>query len=313
MKEFIAKIRQRYNPSSRWTDIDPVLDAGEIGIESDTGFFKFGDGEHPWTKLGYAMTHATVEVDRTLTEDGEAADALVTGDKLRSLELDVEKLKYKESGGLNAKIKITGLKNKAEDEGFLEGRTTAEKGEIFEQVKISWSLGIEPKAIVFVYSNGSTEDIDTKNFKGMDIIDENKINGNSRWILKVTNPFEQEETFSVNLNFYNYLYYGSFPNDSEINAELIHTKNKEPLTNGRKISFEITVPAGEQPFVALPSSLKTPEVSIKLVESTANVTASLETTLDMPAIYAEKDKINYSIWKFSNPPSQEEKWRVALE
>lgn len=313
MKEFIAKIRQRYNPSSRWIDVDPVLDAGEIGIESDTGFFKFGDGEHHWTQLGYAMTHATVEVDKTLREDGEAADALVTGDKIRTLELDVGKLKYKDSGGLNASIKITGLKNKAEDEEFSEGRTAAEKGEVFEQVKISWSLGIEPRAIVFVYSNGNTEEIDVKNFKGMDIIDGNKINGNSKWTLKVTNPFGQEETFSTNLNFYNYLYYGSFPKESEINAELVHTKNKKPLTNGRKISFDITVPAGEQPFVALPSSLKTPQVSIKQGVSTASVTASLEATLDMPIIYAEKDKINYSIWKFSNPPSQEEKWQVTLE
>jgi hypothetical protein len=31
------------------------LGAGEIGIESDTGKFKYGDGKHVWTELEYAF------------------------------------------------------------------------------------------------------------------------------------------------------------------------------------------------------------------------------------------------------------------
>jgi len=44
----------RYLISTRWTETNPVLLAGEVGIESDTTYFKFGDGETPWNDLPYA-------------------------------------------------------------------------------------------------------------------------------------------------------------------------------------------------------------------------------------------------------------------
>lgn len=312
MKEFIAKIRQRYNPAEKWMSVNPVLDAGEIGIESDTGFFKFGDGVTLWRDLGYAMTHATVEVDKTLTEDGEAADALITGDRLRTLEYDVGKMKYEDAGGLNLDFKIAGLKKKKENEAFDEGRIQAEIGEVFEQIKLVWSMGLEPQKIIFVYPDDNTEEREVKKYSADEVIYDTSISGNSTWRLKVTNPFGVEENFSTSLKFYRYLYYGSYASEADINAELIHSKSKKPLTNGKSVSFSITVPAGEQPFVALPSTLGRPEVSIKEGVSTASVTASMAAQFLFPTIYSEKDKTNYTIWEFSNPPSQEEKWQITL-
>lgn len=37
-----------------WTEKNPILLAGEIGIEKDTGKFKFGDGITNWNDLEYA-------------------------------------------------------------------------------------------------------------------------------------------------------------------------------------------------------------------------------------------------------------------
>jgi len=37
-----------------WNTEDPVLGKGEIGIEIDTGKFKFGDGIKSWSQLGYS-------------------------------------------------------------------------------------------------------------------------------------------------------------------------------------------------------------------------------------------------------------------
>ena len=39
--------------ASEWTSRNPVLSAGEIGYESDTGHFKIGDGTTNWSSLGY--------------------------------------------------------------------------------------------------------------------------------------------------------------------------------------------------------------------------------------------------------------------
>ena len=54
MKELKVTIRQRYNEASTWERINPVLQAGEIGIESNTGKFKCGDGRRTWLELDYA-------------------------------------------------------------------------------------------------------------------------------------------------------------------------------------------------------------------------------------------------------------------
>ena len=40
--------------AAQWSAANPVLLAGEIGIESDTRKFKFGDGATAWNSLGYA-------------------------------------------------------------------------------------------------------------------------------------------------------------------------------------------------------------------------------------------------------------------
>mgnify|MGYP000850640853 CR=1 FL=1 len=45
--------KQRRDTAANWTAEDPTLLAGEIGIESDTGYWKVGDGSTAWTSLAY--------------------------------------------------------------------------------------------------------------------------------------------------------------------------------------------------------------------------------------------------------------------
>jgi hypothetical protein len=40
-----ARFSQRYADKNIWYELNPILAEGEIGIESDTGFFKIGDGK----------------------------------------------------------------------------------------------------------------------------------------------------------------------------------------------------------------------------------------------------------------------------
>jgi hypothetical protein len=50
-----TRMQQRRGTASQWTSADPVLNAGEIGFESDTGKFKIGDGTNHWEDLNYFL------------------------------------------------------------------------------------------------------------------------------------------------------------------------------------------------------------------------------------------------------------------
>jgi hypothetical protein len=46
-------IQLRGDSAARWTSVNPVLHARELGVETDTGHTKLGDGATPWTSLPY--------------------------------------------------------------------------------------------------------------------------------------------------------------------------------------------------------------------------------------------------------------------
>lgn len=50
----LTSIKTRRGTAATWTSINPVLDAGEFGYESDTTKFKIGNGSTAWNSLSYA-------------------------------------------------------------------------------------------------------------------------------------------------------------------------------------------------------------------------------------------------------------------
>lgn len=54
-------MQQRRGSSSQWSDINPVLAAGEIGFEVDTLRFKVGDGTNDWESLPYFQNSQDIE------------------------------------------------------------------------------------------------------------------------------------------------------------------------------------------------------------------------------------------------------------
>jgi hypothetical protein len=48
-----TRMQQRRGTASQWTSANPVLNAGEMGWESDTNKFKIGDGTNHWANLDY--------------------------------------------------------------------------------------------------------------------------------------------------------------------------------------------------------------------------------------------------------------------
>lgn len=48
-----TRMQQRRGTAAQWTAANPILSAGEIGFESDTGQFKIGDGTTAWADISY--------------------------------------------------------------------------------------------------------------------------------------------------------------------------------------------------------------------------------------------------------------------
>ena len=57
----VTSIRLRRGTAAQWTQTNPVLAAGEVGIETNTRKFKFGNGTSPWTSLDYAVGSVATE------------------------------------------------------------------------------------------------------------------------------------------------------------------------------------------------------------------------------------------------------------
>ena len=51
-----VRLQLRRGIADDWFDANPTLAAGEIGIETDTNTFKFGDGDTAWNDLEYALS-----------------------------------------------------------------------------------------------------------------------------------------------------------------------------------------------------------------------------------------------------------------
>lgn len=54
-----VRIQQKIDPAETWRQNNPVLLKGEMGVEEDTGKFKFGNGTSAWNDLQYAGVDAS--------------------------------------------------------------------------------------------------------------------------------------------------------------------------------------------------------------------------------------------------------------
>jgi hypothetical protein len=76
-----TRMQQRRGTASQWTSANPVLNAGEMGWESDTNKFKIGDGTNHWADLDYfADINSTVNpaFGSSITFEGATADSYET-------------------------------------------------------------------------------------------------------------------------------------------------------------------------------------------------------------------------------------------
>lgn len=69
-----VKIQIRNDTANAWKTNDPVMLRGEMGVETDTRKFKFGDGVSTWTELDYASAQAAVIMNKAPTPTDSGYD-----------------------------------------------------------------------------------------------------------------------------------------------------------------------------------------------------------------------------------------------
>lgn len=76
------RIQFRNDTLANWNLANPVLAAGELGLETDTCFYKIGDGSTPWNLLPYAVLR-TLDAIQVAEMEDQSTPALPSVGKLR--------------------------------------------------------------------------------------------------------------------------------------------------------------------------------------------------------------------------------------
>lgn len=82
-----TQIQLRRDTAANWTSANPTLAAGELGLETDTTYYKIGNGSTAWTSLAYGSITGTLAnssvtsamiVDGTIVAGDIASNAVTT-------------------------------------------------------------------------------------------------------------------------------------------------------------------------------------------------------------------------------------------
>ena len=130
-----TRIQLRNDTAANWTTHNPVLLAGEVGIERDTNKFKIGDGAKTWSALPYAGAQIKIQGEgevitgAELNSAGELVltkghiydgDVIMANDFIATVNIGTFTVPSSGSGTIAAKYKtlkefLSGLFAKAED------------------------------------------------------------------------------------------------------------------------------------------------------------------------------------------------------
>ena len=77
-----VQIQFRRGTAAEWTAANTILAAGELGLETDTTFYKIGTGSTAWNSLAYGSIQGALAANAVTT--AKILDANVTAAKLAS-------------------------------------------------------------------------------------------------------------------------------------------------------------------------------------------------------------------------------------
>jgi len=99
------QIQLRRDTAAAWTAANPTLAEGEIGLETDTTFYKIGTGSTAWTSLAYGSIQGTL-ANGAVTAAKIASDAVTT---VKILDANVTTAKIADDAVTAAKLADTAV------------------------------------------------------------------------------------------------------------------------------------------------------------------------------------------------------------
>ena len=135
-------IKLKRDTAANWTSNNPTLAAGEMGIETDTNKFKFGDGSTAWTSLSYSVGNTNLPLNG-LTD--VAAQSPNDGDVIQ---YDSANSKW-----VTAAPASGGSYSDSDVSTFLNGNID---GHLIPDTNITYDLGSPTKKFRYLYLDSST-------------------------------------------------------------------------------------------------------------------------------------------------------------
>ena len=140
-----TKIVLRNDTAEAWELHNPKLLAGETGVETNTGYFKIGDGEHQWNDLPYAnkfestpvAAHYEAEATADQTDEQAIAAALLAAGAIAKLD-DVAVVKRLINGD---KYQHTAYVYNGTAWAAMDGNYNAENVYFDEDIMITTAVG----------------------------------------------------------------------------------------------------------------------------------------------------------------------------
>lgn len=124
-----AHLKCRHDTAANWTAKNPVLIDGELGVETDTTFFKIGDGATAWTSLKYVTSKSAVYADTATKATQDASGNVITTTYATKSELNNKqtKLTFDSTPTDNSSNPVTssGIKAALDEKLNVSGNDTA--------------------------------------------------------------------------------------------------------------------------------------------------------------------------------------------
>jgi len=148
-----TQIKLRRDTSSNWKTVNPVLGAGEPGLETDTLLFKFGDGTSNYNSLLYPTLYATPTAASALT--GTTLPLSLVNSSLTSVGT-LTGLTVNGDVTVNSPYVITGTVTRAQTAGTADSAATATTAtSAGTATTITGPVGGSNNAITYLKSNGA--------------------------------------------------------------------------------------------------------------------------------------------------------------
>ena len=71
-----TQIQLRRDTAANWTSANPTLAAGELGLETDTTYYKIGTGSTAWTSLAYSAASLLDDLGNVTVPSPASGDVL---------------------------------------------------------------------------------------------------------------------------------------------------------------------------------------------------------------------------------------------